>query len=273
MNEEEIFLEQEAQETPREFEKYKEICEARDRIVGACDKCDNGFIERPKQIKKIEDMASATVIPCDCWKLYQKVSKQIISGFPPYWHGNKLPSLRLDRSSFRELQIYLQKITEAKNNGIGVFFHPSRKDISGFRFQTGISCCIARILFSALDNKYTTHYILMSDYFDLCRKSMDDRSGFLDSLISEIENVDFLAFDQVELIQKTNYELTKFSAVIRSRWSKRKPLIIGTAMPIGDFTEYFGRTLVDYIESACVKICINDCIGESHDAVKEFIKS
>lgn len=249
------------EESARESRVLQAIDKLHGLIIPKCKikGCENGFIRDAAKVN-LDGLLHPTSHKCECFQTYERYKSYLISNIPREFWKVKDEQITTDPDSDRRISIYLEKLTQAFENGIGLLFLGSDEGMLHPNNGVGKTLLGTKILEHAIASDYSAHYITMHSYFNLVYRSKDDADTYL-PVIDEIEGVDFLCIDEVGKINDTDYVKNKFEDMIRYRSQQMLTNIIITNMNTKELTDMFGYSIMDIIMNSSVAIKLR---GNSH---------
>lgn len=241
-------------ENLRAQEKKDEIEKARNDIILKHKAC-NGTGMIVKAVKSSFPVPDTVAEKCKCRKRFGFISRLILSNIP-YWN-------------LRNQEIFGRTVLDIDNNkdiclrnDIAIpFINNLKKVISspyGLLFLgkngTGKTFVGQKILYYAVQKKYTAHYIEFIDFLKLLRRNFDYENS-LDRLIKEISDVDILMIDEIgNESKKSEFVIGEFKSLFKRRVFNNKPTILVTNYSYDEIKTEYGASITSIIEAYSKKI-------------------
>lgn len=236
------------------------VCRALDRIydsvVGACQKCDHGFVSEKPQGDSVESLISTSAKKCECYKTYEKIKAYVISGIPrEFWAmaEHDLADFKIGDKEKEKLLLYLEKLKPVYEHGINLLFD-NPEGIDKPNNGTGKTSIACKVLEHALLQGHTAHFTSMQNLFGLIFRTKGDKSDAEEYMryIDEIEGVDFLCIDELGKMSTSEFVRYKFEDMIRTRSQKLLVTILVTNMSIEELRTNFGKSVLDILSNSVV---------------------
>jgi len=240
--------------TAREEFCFHRVDQARERIFQSCGKCDHGFIEK-RDHDNLLDIVNEVAIECDCYKKALMVSERIVSGVIEKYAVLDEIKFKADSNSVKLIKKYIDKIDEAKLDGIGILLCNHENQTDDFDYAKLFASY--KILFSALEKKYSAHYITAGEYIELYKSTMNQKDDGSAELLNEINDVDFLFLDFMNFRFSTNFVADKMRGIVYDRIMKGRPIVLITKMTKKKIVEVFTESIAKIIFSGTVEIIIS----------------
>ncbi len=231
----------------------------RNNLVMKCKKC-GGDGTLPQKLKKIDksSIKDLNEVLCTCKKKYNIIKKLIIRGIQKeFFNVEKWKITNNNKHWKNYIRPYSKKLKLMKNKGIGFFLIGNN--------GTGKTTSMIYILTKAMKKKYDVQYILLRDLINIFRRlainKNNEESVKLSELLDEYKRVDFLAIDEVEKINVTDFAKNEFDSFLRFRISKRLPMLMSTNIGEEDLLDCYGPSIIDLIHG---NMKILNYKGESH---------
>jgi len=237
-----------------------EIEQARIEIVSRHRVCKGkGVIEVLKKDDH-SSVISSKVRICSCLTKFELVSRFILSNIP---YKNVINQQIYKKMVFDEITKETLNLRRDIIHPYIRHIRPAMKHPYGMLFLgkngTGKTFVGWKVLYYAIINGFTAHYISLSDLLKIIIKNYDHD---LDDLVAEISNVDILMIDEVgNESRRSDFTVSEFKMVYKKRIEIGKPTIMVSNFSYEEFKEAYGKSVDDVISSYAKILNFKDTVN------------
>ena len=205
------------------------LCEGRGIITKLVKNKSTGF---PKSVAKI----------CKCGRKFDIVSRFILSGFSrdnlinqKIYKKTVVDAITGDDVDLNSKIVhpFIKHIKKVVNNPYGLIFLG--------KHGTGKTFVGQKILYYALGNQLTAHYVELSEFLSLLRRGFDEK---LTGLINEISHVDILMIDEIgNESKRSGFALGGFKSLYKKRVERNQPTILVSNFSYPEFKKAYGKSI------------------------------
>ncbi|MCK4359376.1 MAG: ATP-binding protein [Candidatus Cloacimonetes bacterium] len=225
-----------------------DVNELKTKILDNCPKCKGkGRYITPKGF-----------VLCECIDKFRRYVDMLNANIPrSFWDlefDQKYFTSKFVEENKRSLDIiadYLNHLSNAVKTGAGLYIWGS--------YGVGKSFIGCSILKKALNQKFKTYFVLLSELINLAHRALRDNE-IKTFLLYIIEEVDFLLVDEIDKKYKTELIDALLDELFKKRYYSGKPFIITSNKEPKKVLEGFGKSVCEVFSE---RIIVVPLVGES----------
>lgn len=210
-------------------------------------------------------------VMCVCMKQVMLKYRMLCSNIPREYHGASFDQFHDQKDpGFLKVKKYVQKLENARKNGIGLHIH-TRKPGSG---KTLLATCV---LMEAMNQGY---YVWFTSLEQLTK---DIKKGFKDKKHARVMewvmfHVDFLLLDEVAKFQSTEWKDNEINDLIQRRVNEKLPILTTENLSLDQMQEKHPEHLISRFSATQIEVTFHNIMDfrkevKKNDLMKKLMEN